>query len=158
MQVVLSPGKDKAARRRHPWIFSGAIAKAPAGAGVGDTVDVVDKLGALLGRGAYSPSSQIRVRLWTFDDTAVDDAFFRTRVDEAVALRQRMVLSQDTNCARLIFAEGDGLPGLVADLYDDTVVVQCQSAGAERVRDVVVARLLERTGAKRAYERSDADV
>jgi len=157
--VVLKKGKDRAVRRRHPWIFSGAIARTEGTPESGDTVVVKDPDGQILGRGAYSPSSQIRVRMWTFDEkTPVDDALMHARLEEAVGLRRRLVLSHDTNCARLVFAEGDFLPGLVCDLYADTLVVQCQSAGAERWRDVVVSHLQKLTNAARVYERSDAEV
>ncbi len=158
MLVALKPGKDRAVRRRHPWIFSGAIARTEGDPQSGDTVDVVDDKGALLGRGAFSPSSQIRVRMWTFDDAPVDDALVAARVAGAVELRKDLVLDKDTTCARLVFAEGDFLPGLVCDLYDDTAVIQCQSAGAERFRDAAVAALRAETGAARVVERSDADV
>lgn len=156
--VTLKKGKDRPVRRRHPWIFSGAIAHA-APAQLGDTVVVRDSGGETLGRGAFSPSSQIRVRMFTFDAaTPLDDTFLRARVDEAIALRRALVLSEHTNCCRLVFAEGDGLPGFIADLYDDTLVVQCQSAGAERHRDVLVRALAGALKTKRVYERSDADV
>lgn len=159
--VTLKKAKDRPVRRRHPWIFSGAIAHA-APAQLGDTVVVRDAGGETLGRGAFSPSSQIRVRMFTFDPvTLLDEAFLRARVDDAVALRRALVLSEQTNCCRLVFAEGDGVPGFIADLYDDTLVVQCQSAGAERHRDVLVAALKQALGdgnVKRTYERSDADV
>lgn len=162
--VVLKAKKDRAVRRRHPWIFSGAIARVEGSPGTGDTVVVRADDGSILGRGAFSPSSQIRVRMWTFDaDTAVDAAFIERRLDEAVSLRRRFVLGSfggggETDCARLVFAEGDGLPGLVADLYKDTLVVQCQSAGAERFRDVAVEHLRKIVGATRVVERSDAEV
>jgi 23S rRNA (cytosine1962-C5)-methyltransferase len=154
--VTLKRGKERAIRRGHPWVFSGAVADGSAGQG--DTVIVRDHAGSLLGRAAYSPSSQIRARMWTFDDSAVDDGFIRARLDDALALRSALIFSDDTDCARLVFAENDGLPGLVVDRYADTLVLQCQSAGAERVRDVVVAHLVERLRPTRVYERSDADV
>lgn len=156
--VTLKKGKDRPVRRRHPWIFSGAIAHADA-AGLGETVVVKDSGGEILGRGAFSPSSQIRVRMFTFDSTTLlDEPFFRARIADAVALRRALVLREHTNCCRVVFAEGDGIPGFIADLYDDTLVVQCQSAGAERHRDVLVRALVDELHVKRAYERSDADV
>jgi 23S rRNA (cytosine1962-C5)-methyltransferase len=158
VRIVLKRGKERAVKRHHPWVFSGAIARVEGDPRSGDTVDVVDAEGGLLGRGAFSPSSQIRVRMWTFDDAAVDDALISSRIEAAVKLRRDFVLNDDTDCARLVFAEGDGLPGLVADLYRDVVVIQCQSAGAERFRDLAVSSLLSASGAKRAYERSDAEV
>jgi 23S rRNA (cytosine1962-C5)-methyltransferase len=161
--VVLKPKKDRAVRRRHPWVFSGAIARVEGSPGSGDVVLVRDAAGAVLGRGAFSPTSQIRVRMWTFDaDTPVDDAFVGARLDEALALRRRFVLGggagEETDCARLVFGEGDGLPGLICDLYGDTLVFQCQSAGAERIRELAMAHLREAVGARRVYERSDAEV
>jgi 23S rRNA (cytosine1962-C5)-methyltransferase len=162
--VTLKKGKDRPVRRRHPWIFSGAIAHVDGAPQLGDTVVVQDSGGEVIGRGAYSPSSQIRVRMFTFDaDTLLDEAFLGARIDEAVAHRRALVLREaTTNCARIVFAEGDGLPGFIADLYDDTLVLQCQSAGAERHRDVLVALLVKALGGasvvRRVYERSDADV
>jgi 23S rRNA (cytosine1962-C5)-methyltransferase len=156
--VTLKKGKDRPVRRRHPWIFSGAIARADA-AQLGDTVVVKSAEGEVLGRGAFSPSSQIRVRMFTFDATTLlDEAFLAARVADAVALRRALVLNAHTNCCRVVFAEGDGVPGFIADLYDDTLVVQCQSAGAERHRDVLVRALVDALQVRRVYERSDADV
>ena len=160
--VRLKPGKDKAIRRQHPWIFSGAIAGVEGHPGSGDVVVVKDAFGAVLGRGCFSPSSQIRVRMLTNDATAagsvVDDAFVFARVKRAVALRRALVLDEQTTSARLLFGEGDGLPGVIVDVYGDTAVIQCQSAGAERMRDVIVSAVVEATNVKRVYERSDADI
>ncbi len=162
--VHLKPKKDRPARRRHPWIFSGAIARVDGTPDSGDVVVVVDSDGEVVGRGAYSPSSQIRVRLWTFDTTAVSEAFFIDALNKAVRLREQLVLtSKDSNSddvtdgARLVFGEGDGLPGLIVDAYADTIVMQCQSAGAERIKPIVVRFFVER-GAARVVERGDADV
>jgi 23S rRNA (cytosine1962-C5)-methyltransferase len=156
--VVLKRGKERAIVRRHPWIFSGAISRIEGQPGLGDTVVVKVHDGNLLGRAAFSPSSQIRARMWTFDDAPVDAAWIRARLDDAVRIREQLVLTDDTNCARLVFAENDGLPGLVVDKYDDTLVIQCQSAGAEKFRDVVSAHLKATLTATRVYERSDAEV
>jgi 23S rRNA (cytosine1962-C5)-methyltransferase len=160
--IRLRPGKDRAVRRRHPWVFSGAIARVEGNPGPGDIVLVLDADGALVGRACYSPTSQIKARLLGFGTDVVDDAFIAARVDAAWALRRRFVLSEragdETTSARIVFAEGDGLPGFIADLYDDTLVLQCQSAGAERLRDVIVDALVERVRPARVYERSDADI
>ncbi len=158
----LRPGKDVAIRRRHPWVFSGAIAAVEGDPQSGDVVVVLDARGELLGRACYSPHSQIRARLLAWGSQPVDDALVAARVDAAVTLRERLVFSSSpgdaTTSARLLFAEGDGLPGFVADRYDDTVVVQCQSAGAERLRDVIVDALVARVQPARVFERSDADI
>jgi 23S rRNA (cytosine1962-C5)-methyltransferase len=157
--IILSKGRERSVLRHHPWLFSGSIARTEGDPQPGDTVDIYSHDRVLLGRGAYSPTSQIRARLWTHDaTTVVDDAFIRARVHKAVQMRRQLVLDDATNCARLIFAEGDGLPGLIVDQYDDTLVMQCQSAGAERVRDVVVQALVELVKPKRIVERADADV
>ena len=154
----LKPGREKSLRQHHSWIFSGAIATADAPLASGATVDVVSANGAFLARAAYSPVSQIRARVWTFDPReSIDDAFFARRVARAVAARAGMLDARHTGC-RLIHGESDGLPGIVADRYADTIVVQISSAGGERWRDAIVAALAKATGAACVYERSDADV
>ena len=113
----------------------------------------------LLGRAAYSPRSQIRARFWTFDgEESVDDAFFKRRIAAAVARRQVLPELKGQQGLRLIHAESDGLPGIVADQYGDTVVVQLTSAGADKWRNAIVAGLVKATGCVRVYERSDSDV
>ena len=154
----LKPGRDKSLRHRHPWIFSGAIASADAPGEPGSTVDVLTADGAFVARAAHSPSSQIRARVWTFDPREpVDAAFLARRVARAVAARASMLDANHTGC-RLIHGESDGLPGVLADRYADTIVLQLSSAGAERWRDAIVAALVEATGAACVYERSDAEV
>jgi 23S rRNA (cytosine1962-C5)-methyltransferase len=112
-----------------------------------------------LGRAAYSPRSQIRARFWTFDPAeAVDDAFFKRRIAAAVARRDALPDLRGQQGVRLIHAESDGLPGVIADRYGDTVVVQLTSAGADTWRAAIVAALLKATGCARIYERSDSDV
>ncbi len=155
--VTLKGKKEHAVKRQHPWIFSGVIDRQSAG-GPGTVVRVLSSAGELLGRGCLSPASQIRVRMLTYDDTPVTDGLIFDRVTAAVALRRRMVLSADTNSARLVFGESDGIPGLIADIYDDTVVLQCQSALAERYKPVVVQALRESLAPTRIVERSDAEV
>jgi 23S rRNA (cytosine1962-C5)-methyltransferase len=154
----LKPGRDKSLRQRHPWIFSGAIASVDGELEPGDTVDVHDADGKFVARAAYSPESQIRARVWTFDvREPVDARFIARRVARAVEARARMLDRQHSGC-RLIHGESDALPGVVADRYADTVVLQLSSTGAERWRDAIVAALAEATAAECVYERSDADV
>jgi len=154
----LKPGREKSLRHRHPWIFSGAIASADTPGESGATVDILTTDGAFVARAAYSPSSQIRARVWTFDlREPVDAGFFLRRVARAVAARDAMLDARHTGC-RLIHGEADGLPGVVADRYADTVVLQLSSAGAERWRDAIVAALVEATGTECVFERSDAEV
>jgi 23S rRNA (cytosine1962-C5)-methyltransferase len=158
-RLVLKPGRDKSLRRRHPWIFSGAVDKAPAQAAAGDTVQVRDASGKALALAAYSPASQIRARVWTFDsEAAVDAGFFRARLERALALREALPAQRHTNALRLVHGESDGLPGLIVDRYADVLVAQFLAAGVERWRDTILDLLCELTACAAIFERSDAEV
>ena len=155
--LVVRAGREKSLHRRHPWIYSGAIERVDGAPGSGDTVDVRAHDGAFLAKAAYSPSSQIRARVWSFAPETIDAAWFARRVRAAVEARADMLDAAHTAC-RLVHGESDGLPGVVADRYGDTIVVQLTSAGAEAWRGAIVDALLAATGASTAVERSDADV
>lgn len=129
-KIVLKSGKDQSARRFHPWIFSGAIKKMYGNALEGDLVDVYDNKDELLGTGHYSPGS-IAVRIITFDGEEIDETFWKSRFQNAYALRQNigLVNNKETNLYRLIHAEGDNMPGLIIDVYGKTAVIQCHSIG-----------------------------
>jgi len=146
-------------RRRHPWVLSGAIARV-AGEGAEDATGawarVLTSDGETLGFGHFSPASQIRVRLLRLGKDAPADALIDERIAAAVARRASDPLVGDTDAMRLVNAEGDGLPGLVADRYGDVVVVKLASAGMHRRRERVVAALRSTTGAAAGYERADA--
>ena len=159
-QLILMPGKERAAfKNRHPWLFAGSVGRLEGRARPGDTVEVLADNLRPLGRAAYSPQSQIRARFWTFDpEESVDDAFFKRRVAAAVARRQALPELRGQQGLRLIHAESDGLPGIVADQYADTVVVQLTSAGADKWRKAIVTALVQATGCARVYERSDSEV
>jgi 23S rRNA (cytosine1962-C5)-methyltransferase len=158
-ELVLHPGKERSVMRRHPWIFEGAVAHLKGRARAGDTVDVLADNGRPLGRAAFSPHSQIRARMWSFDaEETIDHAFFKRRVAAAVAARAALPELADQQGLRLIHGESDGLPGVIADRYGDTVVLQLNSAGAEKWREALVAALLQATGCARVFERSDSDV
>jgi len=157
--LVLKKGREKSLRRRHPWLFSGAVEKLSGKAGAGDTVDIRDASGKVLGRAAYSPKSQIRARVWTFDPSEeVDAAFFRRRIERALALREALPARRHTNALRLVHGESDGLPGLIVDRYADVLVAQFLAAGVERWRDPILDTLSELTAAEAIFERSDAEV
>ncbi len=159
-QLILLPGKERSAfKQHHPWLFAGSVGRLEGRARPGDTVEVLADNLRPLGRAAYSPQSQIRARFWTFDpEESVDDAFFKRRIAEAVARRQALPELRGQQGLRLIHAESDGLPGVIADQYGDTIVVQLTSAGADKWRKAIVAGLLKATGCTRIYERSDSDV
>jgi 23S rRNA (cytosine1962-C5)-methyltransferase len=156
--VTLKPGREKSLLRRHPWIFSGAIQQADNDIPSGASVDVLSSKGDFLGRGAYSPQSQIRVRIWTFEDQTVDTDFFRRRIRASLDMRNSIFDSQTTNALRLIYAESDGIPGLIVDRYNDTLVLQSLTAGCEYWKETIADTLIAETGLKNIYERSDADV
>ena len=158
-QLILLPGKERSSFKCHPWLFAGSVGRLEGRARPGDTVEVLSDDLKVLGRAAYSPSSQIRARFWTFDpEESIDDAFFKRRIAAAVARRQALPELKGQQGLRLIHAESDGLPGIVADQYGDTVVVQLTSAGADKWRKAIVAGLVKATGCTRIYERSDSDV
>jgi 23S rRNA (cytosine1962-C5)-methyltransferase len=157
--LVLKPEREKSLLRRHPWVFSGAVARVDGAPQPGDTVDVLTSRGFFVARAAFSPVSQIRGRVWTFDpDEQVDVEFFRRQISTALALRTTLHLGAVSDAVRLIHAESDGLPGLIVDQYGRTLVVQILTAGMERWSETISELLVELTGVKDIYERSDADV
>ncbi len=145
--VYLHKGKEESIARFHPWVFSGAIARKDDGIDEGDCVSVYSYDGRLLGNGHYQVGS-IAVRLLTFDDTALDAAFFTSRLTEAWRLREAAGLVRDDNTAfRLVHGEGDFLPGLVVDVYGSTAVVQAHSPGMHFAREIVAEALVALNGA-----------
>ena len=153
MKVIrLHPGKERALQRRHPWVFAGAIARG--GADSGETVCVQAHDGTVLGWAAYSPNSQIRLRMWSFDaQQRIDAAFLQQRLLQSIERRRQLGL--DLRAARLVWGEADGLPGVVVDRFADIAVLQLLSAGAERWREVLLHALRELLPQARIYERSD---
>jgi 23S rRNA (cytosine1962-C5)-methyltransferase len=159
MKVILKKGREFSVLRRHPWIFSGAVAALEGTPGAGESVLVADCAGVPLGWGAYSAESQIRVRMWSFDpQTAVDEPFVAGRVAAAVGARAGLMAENTTSAFRLINAEADGVPGVVADRYGEWIVCQFTTTGAERWKGAVVEALQRLTPCRGIYERSDADV
>ena len=153
--IRLREGKERSVLRRHPWVFQGSVARG--GADPGETVRVEADDGRFLAWGAFSPSSMIRVRAWSFDEAErIDAAFFARRIVTAVALRARLPIASDG--VRLVHGEADGLPGLIVDRYADVLSVQFLSAGTERWKQTIADALLDATGCSRLYERSDAGV
>ncbi len=156
--VQLKPGRDKSLRRRHPWVFSGAVARVTGTPNAGDTVLVAAADGTPVGLGAYSPHSQIRVRLWTFDPRETVDAVFLAGLVEQAVARRGTPREDGPWARRLIHAENDGLPGLIVDRYGDHLVAQVLAAGCEKWKEALADALLSVTGCAGLYERSDADV
>jgi len=156
MKIIrLKEGKERSLLRRHPWVFDGAIAKG--GGDAGETVRVESHAGQFLGWAAFSPSSKIRARVWSFDEAErIDASFFVARIERAI--RARALFDIQSDGLRLVHGESDGLPGLVVDRYADTLVAQFSSCGTEKWKSVIVQALLAQTGLTRLYERSDASV
>ena len=157
-KLILRPGREKALKRRHPWIFSGAVARVEGEPASGDSVEVWSSAGEFLAVAAYSPHSQIRARVWDWHNRVIDGDFFRERIARALNQRAGLLAESAANALRFVHGESDGLPGIVADGYGDTVVLQLTSAGAERWREEIADALQQATGAVRVWERSDADV
>ncbi len=153
--ITLRDGKERSLLRLHPWVFQGSVGTGKADAG--ETVRVESSDGRFLAWGAYSPSSMIRVRAWSFDEAErIDAAFFERRIARALALRKRLPIESDG--VRLIHGEADGLPGLIVDRYGDVLSAQFLSAGTERWKGTIADLLLQATGLTRIYERSDSGV
>lgn len=153
--IRLREGKERSLLRRHPWVFQGSIEKGKADPGETVRVDTAD--GRFLAWGAFSPTSTIRVRAWSFDEAErIDAAFFERRVARALALRGKLPVASDG--VRLIHGEADGLPGLIVDRYGDLLSAQFLSAGTERWKAQIADALMAQTGARGLYERSDSGV
>jgi 23S rRNA (cytosine1962-C5)-methyltransferase len=160
MHKIIVNGKgEKSLQRRHPWIFSGAVQDVDGHPETGETVAVHALDGRWLAWGAFSPHSQIRVRIWSFDPgESIDGLFFKRRLEAALALRRRLPGYADSTARRWVNTESDGLPGLIVDQYGDYLVCQFLSAGVERFKDAIVSQLRSLIPAKGVYERSDVDV
>ncbi|KGV74207.1 class I SAM-dependent rRNA methyltransferase [Burkholderia pseudomallei] len=187
--VTLKPSKDKSLLRRHPWVYANAIDRVDGKPAPGATVIVRAHDGRFLARAAYSPHSQIRLRVWSFDENEpIDHAFFKRRVQRALAHRRAMI--SGTNTVRLVFGEADGLPGLIVDYYvaargaahtgdaaaraaeggaaapvapgdgegRGQLVCQFMAAGVEHWKGAIVAALVAATGCPNVYERSDVSI
>jgi 23S rRNA (cytosine1962-C5)-methyltransferase len=151
----IKEGKERSLLRRHPWIYDTAIAKGSADAG--ETVRVESSSGAFLGWAAFSPTSRMRARVWSFDEgVRIDASFFEAAISASISARGYFDIRSDG--LRLIHGESDGLPGLIVDRYGDTLVAQFLSCGVERWKAVIADALLRCTGLSRLYERSDASV
>jgi 23S rRNA (cytosine1962-C5)-methyltransferase len=157
-KLILKPGREKPLKRRHPWVFSGAVARVQGSPAPGDTVEVRAAGGELLAVAAYSPRSQIVARVWDWKERSIDPAFVGERIKRAIDQRRALAETERTDALRLVNGESDGLPGVVADRYGGTIVMQLNSAGAERWREAIAEALLTASGAARLWERSDAEV
>jgi 23S rRNA (cytosine1962-C5)-methyltransferase len=156
--LLLKPGREKSLLRRHPWIFSGGVQLVEGDPVSGGTVDLLSSDRQFLARASYSPSSQIRARVWSFKEEPIDREFFQRRIRSSLAARRSLEIEKRSNAERLIYAESDGIPGLIVDRYGDVLVLQSLTAGSEFWKETLADLLLAETGLSTIYERSDADV
>lgn len=157
--IHLTKGREKSLRRKHPWIFSRGIEKVTGEPEMGETVDVFAHSGQWLAKAAFSPKSQIRARVWSFDKSdKIDQSFFEKRIRDAQLLREDIIARDGLTGYRLIAAESDGLPGITIDKYDNFLVCQLLSAGAEHNKATIVNALIACFPNHNVYERSDVSV
>ena len=155
IDLILKKSKEKSLLRRDPWVYDTAVARMTGKSASGETVRVLSNDGRFLAYAAFSPFSSIRARCWSFrEDERIDEAWFAQKIRQAVEARAD--LWSRTNAVRLVFGEADGLPGLIVDQYDDFLVTQFQAAGVEARRTLIGRLLMEATGARGIFDRSDA--
>ena len=158
-QVILEKGRAKPALRKHPWIFSGAVARIAGHPADGDVVELRDAGNNFLAHGLLNRRSQIVVRLVNWErDQVPDTAFWRRRLKRALAGRVALATDPATDAYRLVHAEADGLPGLIVDRYGDYLVVQFLILGMERRKEEIANLLMELAAPRGIWERSDAPV
>ena len=146
--VTIKPKRQESILRRHPWVFSGAIKSIDGKPSAGDWVCVRANKGALLGWGHYSPGTSIAIRLLTFAEDIPNDDWWKAKIIEAVNVRRQLGLleNNENNTCRLIHAEGDGLPGLIADFYSGVLVIQCHTPGMHKELKLLCAAFSEALG------------
>lgn len=156
-QISLKKGKEESLLRFHPWVFSGAVAHVPDKLEEGDIVKVVSYDNRFIGIGHFQIGS-IAVRILSFEETDINEAFFSSRLNAAYKLRQTLnLIREDNNAFRLVHGEGDFLPGLIIDVYGNTAVLQAHSPGMHFARDIIANALvnLDNAGIKNVYYKSE---
>ena len=154
-KVYLIPGKEKRVYTRHPWVFRSDIHHTEGPCAPGDVVSIYSDKGRFLAKAFYNPNSQIALRILTWQDEEIDRAFIFRRVHEAIEYRRTFA---DLRSCRLIFAESDRLPALIADVFGSTVVIQCMSLGMERFKQDVIDAIVEEIHPDGIWERDDIPV
>lgn len=159
VRLILAKGREKSLLRRHPWVFSGAVARMEGKAQLGETIDICDSQGKWLAKGAWSPESQIRARVWSWQaDESIDIDFFVKRLQAAQQLRDWLAERDNLDSYRLIAGESDGLPGVTIDRFGTFLVMQLLSAGAEYQRAAIITALQKCYPDCAIYDRSDVSV
>jgi 23S rRNA (cytosine1962-C5)-methyltransferase len=141
-KIIVGSKKNESIERFHPWVFSGAIKKADEGINEGDIVEVFSNKEKYLATGMYQNGS-IAIRLLSWTKEEINEDFWLQRIENAILhrLNNGLPITKENNCMRLVFAEGDLLPGLIIDYYAGTAVMQCHSAGMHQRKDMIVKAL-----------------
>lgn len=153
-KVVLKPGREKSLLNRHPWIFSGAIESLPSFEN-GEVIPVYSSSGQFLAKAYFHKENSLSGRVLTFLDESIESCIER-QLSDAVSLRAKMFDKEITNCYRLINAEGDSIPGLIVDIYDDVAVIQVNTCGIERLKPLIVQKLSKKLKLRGIYEKSES--
>lgn len=157
-QLILKKGREKPILQQHPWLFSGAIQRIEGNPKAGEIVAVHGSNGRFLALAYYNPHSQIRGRVLSWQETAIDTNFWRIQLQRAIQYRKKLQLEPNTTAYRLVNAESDGLPGLVVDKYGDYLVIQCLTLGIDQRKQLITELLVELLQPKGIIERSDMAV
>jgi len=155
-RIGLKPGRERRLLRGHPWVYAGEIEKTDGPISPGEIVDLYDARGSFLGRGYFNPSSQIRVRVLSFEPEAIDGDFLRRRLQQAID--RRSLFSIPSDACRLVFSEADLLPGLILDRYGPYLVIQLLALGMEVRREMVLSLVRETLNPLGIYARNDLHV
>jgi 23S rRNA (cytosine1962-C5)-methyltransferase len=156
--VRLHKDRDRSLRRRHPWVYSGAVERVEGEPGSGGVIRLVDHQGQFLGWAYFNARSQILARVLDWEESAsINDSWWRSRVIESIDRRRDLPALRECNVCRLVHSEADGVPGLIVDRYGEWLVVQALTAGVERVKGVIVEALVEASKPLGVFERSDAE-
>lgn len=158
-KIILHETREKSLKRRHPWIFSKAVKEVVNPPENGADIDIYAADGSFLARASYSPNSQIRARVWSFNaEEKIDQLFFERKIREAAEARTLMLEETGMSACRLVDAESDGLPGLIIDRYNNFLVLEVLSAGAEYHLKDITSALRNIYPDDNIYERSDVEV
>lgn len=159
LSAILKKDTVRTLKYHHPWIFSGAVKAIEGTPKSGESLEIRSEDGETLGYGSYSPKSKIAIRMWSFSDKDIlDEELIRKRISDAISFRLKRSFFDGSDCCRLIFAEADGIPGLIVDKFADYLVCQFLFAGAEYWKGTIVSILNALIPNSGIYERSDVDI
>ncbi len=153
-KIILKEGREKSLLKGHPWVFSGAVERIEGELTPGDLGEIYSKDGRFMGLGHVNPNSQIIFRLLTYKKEEIGVDFYKERILNSAKIRE-IFLKDKTDAYRVVNSEGDFLPGLIIDRYGDFFVMQCLTAGIERIKGILIDIISEEFSPRSIYERSD---